>query len=335
MNTNSPADIERDAERVRAEIANTAEHLKAKVSPGQLMDEVVDYFKAGDANVFVGNLKRQVRDNPLALGLIGGGLAWLMMGSGTPSLSRSSHTGYRGTGRPTSTDFSSTDYDTSSASSLSGSTTGGSTVGRTGTHSSASSHSSSGVLDKTSGALGASADAARRTAHDAADSASAAWGSVRDTASHGLSDAGESLSHAADRVGEAGMRMRRNVVDVLDREPLVLGAIGLAVGAAIAAMLPTTRTEEQYLGDASRKAQDRAKDLVSEGYEKAKHVADDAYSAAKEEVKSQVDTKADDKPATSSTTAPQASNETSGPKVTSTTSSTPSPSPTPRTLSGN
>jgi hypothetical protein len=57
MNTNSPADIERDAERVRAEIANTAEHLKAKVSPGQLMDEVVDYFKAGDANVFVGNLK--------------------------------------------------------------------------------------------------------------------------------------------------------------------------------------------------------------------------------------------------------------------------------------
>lgn len=323
MNTNSPADIERDAERVRAEIADTAEHLKAKISPGQLMDEVVDYFKAGDANQFVGNLKRQVRDNPLALGLIGGGLAWLMMGSGTPSLSRPSSSGYRGTGRPTSTDFASTDYDTSSASTLSGSASSRASTG---------SHSSTSTLDKASGALGASADAVTRTAHDAADSAAAAWGSVRDTASHGLSDASEGLSHAADRVGEAGMRVRRNVVDVLDREPLVLGAIGLAVGAAIAAMLPTTRTEERYLGDASQKAQDRAKDVLSEGYEKAKHVADDAYSAAKAEVKTQIDDKGGDKSATSASSTSSA--ETTGPKVTSTTSSTP-PAPTaPRTFSG-
>jgi hypothetical protein len=82
MSEQSTFKLERDAERVRAEIADTAEHLKDKMSPGQLMDEVVNYFKDGDTNQLLTNLKDQVRDNPLALAMVGSGLAWLMMGSG-------------------------------------------------------------------------------------------------------------------------------------------------------------------------------------------------------------------------------------------------------------
>src|SRR5690606_30659196 len=56
--------------------------LRDKISPGQLMDEALGYFKDGDAQRFLGNFKHQIRDNPLALALIGSGVAWLMAGSG-------------------------------------------------------------------------------------------------------------------------------------------------------------------------------------------------------------------------------------------------------------
>src|SRR5690606_29058172 len=91
MTDRSPSELEREAEQVRAEISETTRQLRDKMSPGQLMDEALGYFKEGDAQRFLTNLKDQVRDNPLALALIGGGVAWLMSGSGTTH-SRPAHT---------------------------------------------------------------------------------------------------------------------------------------------------------------------------------------------------------------------------------------------------
>jgi hypothetical protein len=65
----SAAELEREAEAARATVANTAETLRSKMTPGQLIN----------------NLKAQVRDNPLPLTLVGAGLAWLMFGQGASS----------------------------------------------------------------------------------------------------------------------------------------------------------------------------------------------------------------------------------------------------------
>ena len=81
MTDKSASELEREAERARAQVADTAESIRDKMSPGQLMDEFTSYFSGGDGSVALRNLGSQVRDNPLPIVLVGAGLAWLMLGS--------------------------------------------------------------------------------------------------------------------------------------------------------------------------------------------------------------------------------------------------------------
>ena len=81
MTDKSASELEREAERARAQVADTAESIRDKMSPGQLMDEFTGYFSGGDGSVALRNLGSQVRDNPLPIVLVGAGLAWLMLGS--------------------------------------------------------------------------------------------------------------------------------------------------------------------------------------------------------------------------------------------------------------
>jgi len=53
-------------------------------------------------------------------------------------------------------------------------------------------------------------------------------------------------------------------------QPLVLGAIAIVAGAAIAALLPTTRAESEWVGDASAAAKERLKDEARQRMEDVK-----------------------------------------------------------------
>jgi hypothetical protein len=57
---------------------------------------------------------------------------------------------------------------------------------------------------------------------------------------------------------------------LFDRQPLALGAIGLAIGAAVAASLPTTRLEEDLLGETSDALRDRAQAAVDTAAKEAR-----------------------------------------------------------------
>ena len=89
MTDKSAAELEKDAEVARAKVANTAESIRDKMSPGQLIDEFAGMFSGGDGQSALSNLKAQVRDNPLALSLIGAGLVWLMVGEPASSAASS------------------------------------------------------------------------------------------------------------------------------------------------------------------------------------------------------------------------------------------------------
>src|SRR3546814_20183548 len=52
------------------------------MSVGQIVYEVSRYVKDGQGADIARNFGRQVRDNPLALALVGAGMAWLMVGQG-------------------------------------------------------------------------------------------------------------------------------------------------------------------------------------------------------------------------------------------------------------
>jgi hypothetical protein len=73
--------LEREAEARRQELANTFEELRSRATPGHMLDQLVDYASDSRGGDFFRNLRDQTVANPLALGLVGAGLVWLMMGS--------------------------------------------------------------------------------------------------------------------------------------------------------------------------------------------------------------------------------------------------------------
>lgn len=275
MTEKTTATLERDAERVRADIADTAVNLKGKMSPGQLMDEVVDYLKDGDVNQMVANLKHQVRDNPLALALVGGGLAWLMMGQGahtTGSPAPARHSNGAATASPMATN---------------GSVSSGGTQQATPSSARADHSSARKAASGVDTSIGEGVSSMKESASFAAGKVSEAAGSATDAtnqAMHNMTDsASEHLADASRAGAEMGEQLKTSFLDALDREPLVIGALGVAVGAAIGAMMPVTRTERENLGEASQSVRKAAESAISDGVEKAKDAAGDVYVAARDE----------------------------------------------------
>jgi len=70
-------------------------------------------------------------------------------------------------------------------------------------------------------------------------------------------------------------------------QPLALGAIGLAIGAGIAAALPKTDVEDAYLGEASRTLKTEAAEIAGQQVEKATALANDVVEAASAEARKQ------------------------------------------------
>jgi uncharacterized protein DUF3618 len=80
--TKSSAQLEREAEQTRSQLAATLEELRGRITPGQLVDQTLDYARESNLAELARNLGRDARDNPLPLALIGTGIAWLMMTNG-------------------------------------------------------------------------------------------------------------------------------------------------------------------------------------------------------------------------------------------------------------
>jgi ElaB/YqjD/DUF883 family membrane-anchored ribosome-binding protein len=80
--TKSSAQLEREAEQTRSQLAATLDELRSRITPGQLVDQTLDFARDSNIGELVRNLGRDARDNPLPLALIGTGLAWLMMTNG-------------------------------------------------------------------------------------------------------------------------------------------------------------------------------------------------------------------------------------------------------------
>ena len=81
--------LRREAEQSRAQLTQTLEELRARITPGQVVDQLADYAGDRGAGEFFRNLGRQALNNPLPVTLMGAGLAWLML-AGDSSTKRTS-----------------------------------------------------------------------------------------------------------------------------------------------------------------------------------------------------------------------------------------------------
>jgi hypothetical protein len=77
--TRSPAEIQAEIERTRSELDQTLSAIERRLTPGQLVDQGLDYLKRSGAKEYVDHLGESVKSDPLPLALVGVGLAWLMM----------------------------------------------------------------------------------------------------------------------------------------------------------------------------------------------------------------------------------------------------------------
>lgn len=81
MRTNGeqrPEQILAEIDRTRGEMDRTLSAIEQRLTPGQLMDQGLDYLRNSGANEFVENLGGAAKQNPLPVALTAIGLTWLM-----------------------------------------------------------------------------------------------------------------------------------------------------------------------------------------------------------------------------------------------------------------
>lgn len=269
--------LEREAELTRAQITDSLAELRERMTPGQVMDETLDYFRDGSAGHFVRNLGQQVVNNPIPVALIGAGIGWLMLGNRAP---RSEGVLRAASQMRTSGDRSSA-IDSAKRSA-----------------DRAAKDTSAWAKDTASDIGDASREAGFRlkgAARDAGAAVSGAASSLGDTASSLYTGAEEAYDLAADRAREMGrsastlgsnaVESSRNLMAYLRDEPLVLAGIGLALGAVLGTALQITETEKQLMGKTSDAVKEGVGDAAEQTWEKGKEMATEAADQIWEEAK--------------------------------------------------
>ena len=105
----------------------------------------------------------------------------------------------------------------------------------------------------------------------------------------------ERAVEARDSAAQYARRGREQAVDLFEDHPLIAGALAVAVGAALGAALPRSRTEDKYFGEQSDHLFDEAERIYREERDKLGKVAQAATDEAKtiaREVKDDADDKA-------------------------------------------
>ena len=70
--------------------------------------------------------------------------------------------------------------------------------------------------------------------------------------------------------------------ELLQEQPLLLGLLGIGLGAAIGAALPSTQKENELLGETRDRALDRMKSVGSEQVEKVRQTVNEAIRNGKD-----------------------------------------------------
>ena len=240
--TKTPAELEREVEDARGRIDRTVEALRDKMQPKELFDEATKMM-GQTSNKVLTTAVEQLRENPIPIALIGLGVAWLAI---SQTRRASAGSGYPEGYYPT---YEGYDED-------------------------------EGLRAK----VKAKAEAAKAKLAETAEQAKQRLTSAQAQAGDGLATArgkASEYAHAAqEKAGEYGRYAKQRFDQTLDQEPLVIGAIGLAVGAAIGAALPASPVERRYFGPARSKAADAAKASIDQ----VKDVAQRAYGQVKDEL---------------------------------------------------
>jgi len=310
QNLSEPNHIERDLDQTRTRLHGHLGELQQRLTPGQVLDDLMRYFRGKEGADFGRSLIESVRGNPLPAAITGVGLTWLMASNprpgsapqAGPAVSGSSTIrDFRGKSDPSQASYNQASYNQSSynqggyeavaarvrtaeqevtrgqdeaeyqyTSRLD--TARGQALGLA-RHSQETTESFSGRVRD---ALASAQQALSESAHNLRDQASGAAGAVGGVV-HG---AGQSIGDAAQRAGDAmayGTRATGkaggNLISSVTESPVLLGALGLAAGALLGALLPQLEQEEATLGGIAAQVRDGAKGFAQDAVDKGGNIA--------------------------------------------------------------
>jgi hypothetical protein len=293
--------LEREAEARRIQLAETFDELRTRVTPGHVVDRLVDYATDSGGADFFRNLREQTVANPLALGIVGAGLAWLM-------LSRKEARPRPGApGRRRMRSYFADARDAAGDAMSEAAADARDRIAQ-------AAYEAAYRASEAAGSIGATArtarDAAFETASQVRDAAGSAASSFRDATSSTyeqtksrISDTRAALGGAASTVygGVAqsasrtadGMRAvatgaattSRDLFDYCRDQPLILAGLGIALGAAVGSALSPTETERQLMGEASDELKERTRAFAQEHYEKSRSTAEAALDKVQHKLK--------------------------------------------------
>jgi ElaB/YqjD/DUF883 family membrane-anchored ribosome-binding protein len=103
---------------------------------------------------------------------------------------------------------------------------------------------------------------------------------VGETASDVADKARMTAGQVPDQVGMVGQQVGDTAQRLMDENPLAVGAIALAVGAAVGLALPATRTEQKVIGNAGSKLIDQAVTAIKQPLEEAEQKLRDQEQTA-------------------------------------------------------
>lgn len=327
----TPEEIERDIDQTRAHMDSTIDQIQDKFSPGQLMDEALNYFQDGPGE-FGRNLGRAVRDNPMPVALLGLGAAWLMISG---SSKRDNHYAYRAYERDSefarwsnrADRFGDDSYGYNEAVATTGTAYGGTTAfdssddDRPGIRDRAKlmgervGDAASSASDRVTGAASTAADRSRAAATGAADRVRGGAAAVGERAGAMAQAGREHAAQARDRASQAYYQARGGVqrgtaqaryrareagsqaADYYDRQPLILGALAAVVGAGLAMAIPATRREDDVIGPYRDRVRDQAGTAASDLADRAVVIGEKAAETARSEAAAQGLTRDDAKQA--------------------------------------
>ena len=245
--------LEREAEQNRARLAATLDELRERVTPGRVLDQLIEYAGDGTGGEMVRNLGQQVRRNPLSVAMVGAGLAWLML-SNRPS-DRAAEQRVDAAERRAAARLAAL-----------------------------SDHPPGSVGDVATSAYRQVGEAATDAAQRARASADAAYRST----SNAVSEAAQKAGDTAAAVGRNAAAATRTLADFCNEQPLVIAGLGLALGAALGSVLPSTETERRLMGAPSDSVKRRARGVASRIYQQAKS-AEDTQAAGRRDVQTEAE----------------------------------------------
>jgi hypothetical protein len=291
----------RDA--LKKDVSTAIVHTKESIREATLGRVENIATQAGDVmNSTKDTLIETVRRNPGPAALTGIGLAWLLMNRSS-SARRARDEGFSGNGGPRVKDYyghgsgstghllegaqdavglvahgaSDTVHRVGSAIGSAGAAVAGAAQGATGAVRGAVGHG----LDAAAHLAQQTSAAAGRVVHDASDATGQLVHTASDAAGHLAHQAHDAMGSAAHMARDQAMRVERGLEATLQSNPLALGAVALAVGAAVGYSLPRTHREDELMGEVRDRLFHGATDMAQDAAKSLQHLTSDAGETAR------------------------------------------------------